>query len=228
MAPESPSRLSKKQAILLLCWLPVQGLLLPFLAAFPLALGLVDEIGANLLVYAVGTAAMLWILWRVFRQDFDLLCDRLLPTILFVIGAYLLLRFGDSLVALLLPALGVSGGNENNEAVIAMLRENAGPMTATSVILAPIVEESLFRVGVFGLLRQKSRVLAYLGSALLFGLWHTWSFALADPSQLVFALQYLPSALLLAYTYERSGSVWGCIFLHMLTNAVAVLSVVNA
>ena len=134
MAPESPSRLSKKQAILLLCWLPVQGLLLPFLAAFPLALGLVDEIGANLLVYAVGTAAMLWILWRVFRQDFDTLCDRLLPTILFVIGAYLLLRFSDSLVALLLPALGVSGGNENNEAVIAMLRENAGPMTATSVI----------------------------------------------------------------------------------------------
>ena len=228
MAQDSQNRLSKKQAILLLLWLPIQGLLLPFLAAFPLEAGLIDTVGANLLVYAVGALAMLLILWRLFRRDFDPLCDHWLATLLLVFGGYLMANFGTNLVSLLLQALGISASNANNDAVIALLRENAGPMIAMSVILAPLVEESLFRVGIFGLLRRKSRVLAYLGSALLFGLWHTWSSALVDPSQLLFSLQYLPSALVLAYTYERTDSVWGCVFLHMLINGVAVLSLLRA
>lgn len=227
MERESQSRPSKTQAILLLCWLPIQGLLLPFLVSIPLAARLIDEVSANFLIYAVGALAMLLLLWRHFRRDFDPFCDKLPAVLFLILGGYLLASFGNSLVALLLSALGVSGSNENNEAVIAMLKKNAGPMIATAVILAPLVEESLFRVGIFGLLRRKSCVLAYLGSALLFGLWHTWSSALFEPSQLLFSLQYLPSALALAYVYERADSVWGCIFLHMLINGLSVLSLLH-
>ena len=94
-----------------------------------------------------------------------------------------------------------------------------------AVILAPIVEESLFRAGIFGLLRRKSRFLAYALSVLAFGLYHVWQNALYDPRQLIVLLQYIPSSLALAWAYERTDSIWSSIFLHMLTNAVSVLAV---
>ena len=84
------------------------------------------------------------------------------------------------------------------------------------------------RAGFFGCIRRKSRWLAYVVSALLFGLYHVWAEALYDPMQLLYALQYLPSALVLAYVYERTDSVWGSIFLHMLCNGVSVLAVAGS
>ena len=144
--------------------------------------------------------------------------------LLLVFGAYWASVFGDSLIALLLQSLSVSGSNLNNDAVIDMAKANLSQTAAMAVLLAPIVEEALFRAGIFGLLRRKSRVLAYLGSALLFGLYHVWSGAIFDPIQLVFTLQYLPSSLALAWVYERTDSIWSSIFLHMLTNLISVLA----
>ena len=72
-------------------------------------------------------------------------------------GAYWASRFGEVLIALLLEQLSVTGSNENNEAVIQMAKNNIGPTAAMAVFLAPIVEESMFRAGIFGLIRRKSR-----------------------------------------------------------------------
>ena len=96
MAPDFQSRLSKTQAILLLVWLPIQGLLLPLLVSIPLAAGLIDEVMANFLIYAVGALAMLLLLWRCFRRDFDPLCDKPLSVLLLILGGYLLSVFGTS------------------------------------------------------------------------------------------------------------------------------------
>lgn len=95
-------------------------------------------------------------------------------------------------------------------------------MAAAATFLAPIVEELLFRAGVFGLIRRRNRVLAYAVSMLLFALYHIWGYIAADPVYLIYLLQYLPAAWALCYCYERTNSVWGCIFLHMLVNGVAM------
>lgn len=224
MNPEFTSALSKKQAIAVLIWLPVHCLLLPFLFSIAINMNLIGDLAANVLIYAIGAVYMLLILRRFFRRDFDAFCDRPLRVLLLVFGAYWASVFGDSLIALLLQSLSVSGSNLNNDAVIDMAKANLSQTAAMAVLLAPIVEEALFRAGIFGLLRRKSRVLAYLGSALLFGLYHVWSGAIFDPIQLVFTLQYLPSSLALAWVYERTDSIWSSIFLHMLTNLISVLA----
>ncbi len=224
MTGEMQSRLNRKQAIAVLIWLPVHIFVLPVLAAIPLAMGLCDGITANLLVYGVGTVYLLLTLRRFFRRDFDPLCDRPLFLLLTVFGAYWLSSFGDLLIAWLLDALSVTGSNGNNEAVTDMIKTRIGPAAAMAVFLAPIVEESLFRAGFFGLLRRKSRLLAYVVSALVFGLYHVWQNALTDPRQLIFLLQYLPASFALAFVYEQTDSVWSCIFLHMLINGIGVLT----
>lgn len=222
MADAFSSRLSRGETVAVLVWLPVHLLALPVLAALLMLSGLVSEAVAEFLVYAVGAAYMLLALRRFLRRDFDPLCDRPFRALLTVLGCYLLSRFGLTLVNLLSLALDLSASNDNNDAVIELVKADLGPASAMAVFLAPIVEECIFRAGVFGLIRRKSRVLAYAVSALVFGLYHVWSGALSDPIQLLFVLDYLPSSLALAYAYERTNSIWSSIFLHMLTNALAV------
>ena len=227
MAKEFTSRLTKAQAIAVLLWLPVHVIGLPLLIYVLVRRGLIGGVAANLLVYAVGAAYMLLLLRRFFRRDFDALCDHPLRVFLLVIGAYWASRFGEVLIALLLEAMSVTGSNENNDAVIQMAKDSIGPTAAMAVVLAPIVEESMFRAGIFGLIRRRSRFWAYAVSSLCFALYHVWESALYDPRQLIFILQYLPSSLALAYVYEQSDSVWGCIFLHMLVNGVSILTVMS-
>ena len=113
--------------------------------------------------------------------------------------------------------------NPNNAALLEIAQQDLGMIKAASVFLAPLVEETLFRGVVFGSLRPKHRVLAYALSTGLFSLLHVWQYILvsADASLLVYALQYIPSGVALACCYERSGSIWPPIFLHMLLNTVA-------
>lgn len=225
MPYEFTSRLSKKQAIAVLIWLPVHILLLPILFSVLVLRGVLGGVTANFLVYAVGAAYLLLVLRHFFRRDFDAFCDRPLRALLSIVGTYWLARFGEVLITLLLEALSVTESNGNNDSVIEMAKASIGPTSAMAVILAPIVEESLFRAGIFGLIRRKSRFWAYTASVLLFGLYHVWQSAVYDPRQLIFLLQYLPSAFALAYVYERTDSIWSSIFLHMLTNGVSILAV---
>ncbi len=92
------------------------------------------------------------------------------------------------------------------------------------IFLAPFVEEVLFRGLVFGNLRDHSRWAAYAVSCLLFAFLHVWQFAVVSRniSYFLLMLQYLAPGLVLAWTYERSGTLWGSIFLHAAVNGLAI------
>ena len=92
------------------------------------------------------------------------------------------------------------------------------------VFLAPVVEEALFRGYVFGNLREYSRGAAYLVSCLVFALIHVWPFFAEswDMGCLMVMGQYLVPGAVMAWTYERSGSLWGSVLLHCAVNGLAV------
>ena len=94
------------------------------------------------------------------------------------------------------------------------------------VFLAPFVEEVLFRGLVFGNLRGKSRLAAYVISCLLFALLHVWQFAVVEQDITYFLLmvQYLVPGLVLAGAYDYSGTLWASIGLHAAANALSVWS----
>jgi len=115
--------------------------------------------------------------------------------------------------------------NLNDVAISAQI--DAAPRTTVLIVifLAPFVEEVLFRGLVFGSLKQKGRVLAYAVSCLLFALLHVWQFAVVsqDVTYLLLMVQYLVPGLVLSAVYDRSGTLWSSILLHMAANALAVL-----
>lgn len=112
-----------------------------------------------------------------------------------------------------------------NDTTISAQIDDAPHMTLLIVIiLAPFVEEVLFRGLVFGNLKSRSRALAYVVSCLLFALLHVWQFAVVkqDVTYFLLMIQYLVPGLVLAWAYDHSGTLWASIGLHAAANALSV------
>ena len=123
-----------------------------------------------------------------------------------------------------LTRLVVSNQTNLNDTTISAQIEDAPHMTLLIVIfLAPFVEEVLFRGLVFGNLRRKSAAVGYLVSCLLFALLHVWQFAVVnrDITYFLLMLQYLVPGLVLAWVYDRTGTLWTSIGLHAAANALS-------
>ncbi len=214
------SRQSRTELILALLWLPVHLLLLPNLLVrhFPQ----LDAAGLNVACYAVGAAYMLLTQFRFLRRDFDPLCEQPFDVFLQVLGCYgAVLLFNMALSGLLLSFL-EEIDNPNNAAVVSMAQVSSGPVAAMAVFFAPILEEVMFRGALFGALRHRNRLLAYIAGMTLFPLYHVWGYALSDPTAWIYFVQYVPVSYLLCRCYERCDSIWGSIALHMLINYFAL------
>lgn len=219
--PPFESRLTKSESIAALLYLPLHLWLLPLLGGMLILKGW-DAGRVNAGIYAVGCVYMLLFLGRFLRRDFDPLWDRPFRIIFEVISCYFTMLCFNFVLAMLLSFIPLPGGNPNNENVMSMINADYGPMAAATVFLAPILEELLFRAGIFGTLRHKSRRWAYIIGVAAFALYHVWAYALIDPIYLVFIIQYIPAGYLLCSCYERCNSIWGSIFFHMLVNSVSL------
>ena len=128
------------------------------------------------------------------------------------------------LLRFLLDLLHLTAVNPNDQAVSAMAAGSFYVMLACTVLLAPLVEETLFRGLIFGNLHPKSRILAYGLSALLFAALHVWQYAgrVSWGSTVITAVSYLPAGVALGWTYEKSDTIWASILVHCLINAVSM------
>ena len=114
--------------------------------------------------------------------------------------------------------------NPNDNSISQSFMDNRNVMTAVIVILAPIVEEVLFRGVLFGQLMYKNIILAYIVSIFVFCFYHIWQFLIIDFSPMMFLsmLQYIPAGVALSLCYQRTGEIWTPIFLHMTINAISL------
>ncbi|MBR0161390.1 MAG: CPBP family intramembrane metalloprotease [Oscillospiraceae bacterium] len=216
------SRMTRGETAAAVCYLAVHLWLLPkLLFALPQTASLSDA-DINLICYAVGFLYMLVFAGRFLRRDFDPVCDDPFYTFLQIVICYGMMIAFNLILNTLLTLLPVE--NPNSAAVIEMAGQEFGKTAAMAVFLAPLLEELIFRAGIFGFLRPYSRTLAYLTSMLLFALYHVWGYALSDPIYWLYLLQYLPVSWLLCRCYERCNSIWGSIFLHMTINGISLYS----
>lgn len=113
--------------------------------------------------------------------------------------------------------------NLNDTSISAQINDAPHMTLLILILLAPFVEEVLFRGLVFGNLKAKSRFAAYAVSCVLFALLHVWQFALESQDVTYFWLmiQYLVPGAVLAWAYEHSGTLWTSIGLHAAANALS-------
>lgn len=219
--------MQKYEKIIGWMYLPIHIIVIPLLlsAFYPNLTKLFgDGTYADVLYYAIGTVVLFGGMFRFMKSSFHDMCDNKWNTFSSVISCYVLYYALSFVVSYLLATLLSDVTNPNTAAVNDAVRINKNTMILVSVILAPIVEEILFRGIVFGTIRKKSRILAYIVSAVAFSFYHLWQyFAAAFDWQLfLYVLQYLPGSIALAFCYERGRSIYAPIFLHMLINLIAV------
>ena len=128
-------------------------------------------------------------------------------------------------ISLLMQLFSTPYLNANQDAVEESLRVLPVLVILESLLLAPTAEELLTRGLIFGTLRRRSRILAYALSMLAFSLAHCVSNLPYQPFAvtLIDVVTYLPAGFVLAWVYERSGTIWTSVFLHAVINGVALL-----
>lgn len=116
--------------------------------------------------------------------------------------------------------MGFSPWVPNDDTVAEIAGGNFRLMWVGAVLLAPITEETLVRGLIFGNLRKKNRVVAYIVTAVVFALMHILPYVIqmGYPDLGYNLLVYGLPSVALCLCYEWSGSIWGPIVLHMFIN----------
>lgn len=114
--------------------------------------------------------------------------------------------------------------NVNDSAIASLAGSNFWLMAASVVILVPVAEECFYRGLVFRLLHSKSKAAAYILSVCVFAAIHIVGYlGSAKPLTLLLCfLQYLPAGLCLAWSYEKSDTIFTPILIHAVINGIAI------
>ena len=133
---------------------------------------------------------------------------------------------GNIIFSLLITCVDPDFANLNDMSIMDMVQENFALMTIGTVLLVPVVEESFYRGLIFRNLYEKSPVLAYGLSMVLFSAAHVMAYVtVVDWSTLLLCfLQYLPAGFALAWSYRRSGSIFVSVLIHMSVNQIGMLA----
>jgi len=215
-------------------YIPLHALVIPILAVLADSLILqpkgisLSEAVINLAIYAVGFVFCILFMWKFLKKSFSDIFERkgfLRTVISSVFIYYLLAAVVSTLLTAILGEFDLI--NPNTESVNNLIFNNLNVMTVMTVFFAPVVEECIFRGALFGTIRTKSRIIAYIVTILAFAIYHLWGYFITDYSWKlwVYLLQYVPASLVLCRAYEKSGTIWCPIVLHAIINFVALNAV---
>lgn len=221
-----PLLLPQSKTKLLWCWTAFQYLLLPRLVSVTLGVVCSDAL-VNFVYHLLSFLGVFLILRESLPSAFRRAAAHpkrcLLVCVLSLMVYYAAAWAVTAAIRQLEPAF-----SNRNDAAVLLLRRDGLVLTAISTIfLAPLSEECLFRGLIFGQTLKRSRMGAYALSAVCFALIHVMGYlGTYTPLQLVLSLvQYLPAGLVLAWSFEKTGTIAAPILIHMTINAISMVQI---
>ena len=148
---------------------------------------------------------------------------QILRTCLTGFGLYWL---GSILVNTLIICLDPNFSNVNDENIAVLSDQNIYLMAIGTVVLVPVVEETLYRGVIFGQLYRKNHVLGYVVSVAVFSLLHILGYiGYFSPFRLFLCfLQYIPAGFFLAWSYVKADTIWAPVLIHMIVNLIGMIA----
>ena len=138
---------------------------------------------------------------------------------------FLVVKYGVALFSsLLLVMLGSDlVTSENQETVVTLAKTLPFMMMISTSLLAPFVEEGIFRLGIKKVINNK--YLFILVSGLIFGFMHIFPTELPLYVALIESLNYVTMGLLLAYIYNETDNIYVVVIIHALNNLLSMLMI---
>ena len=180
---------------------------------------------SNLISYGVSLFFILILAFNVFIVDAKKLATNAKFNAIFTaIAAVLFIG-----ISILFDKALQNVGTSNNQSMIVAILKYGGavPMIIAVVIMAPVIEEFIFRKSVFTLLDFAPIWVSYLISTLFFAIPHM----LTTPIDGNFGLwllkltPYLFAGLSFSFIYHKTNNIYTCITIHMLNNLISVIMV---
>lgn len=223
----------KRTIALLLLYFVGYSLLLPgILVSITLSMNPNAEtisIPLSMIGYILTIIFTVWITKPLLQDSFKQLKSHFLRNVLMmVVGVFAILIV--NLILGVIISFFTESVESANQQVIA---ENAviAPFFTlfASTIFAPIVEECVFRGGVFTYLRKKhSFLFAMMISSILFGFIHVLDSLLSgNYADLIFLLVYTGLGFVLSYSYEKTNSIYVSMVIHLGNNLIAFLAMMS-
>lgn len=208
--------------VYLALYLSVLSRLIP-LAAYYLAPQL-NSAQVNFLYFTINFLATVLIFRKYLKKSLQSVLSSPLASLAYALLGYLVSRILGGYLSMLILRLEPAFANVNDAAIRTMVSSNFALMAIGAVILAPVTEELLFRGLIFRGLYDRSPVLAHLASICLFSLIHVTNYIGVYDWKLLGLcfLQYLVPACCLNFAYRCSGNILTPIFMHGLTNLIAL------
>ena len=121
----------------------------------------------------------------------------------------------------------ITPSSENQQQIMNIIKNGGAiPMIITTIILAPLLEELVFRKCIFSLCGKNRIVLAYIASIILFVLPHMLSTRGDIGTWILQCIPYIVAAGLFATIYHLSGfNFYVTLLCHMANNILAVIIV---
>lgn len=220
------SEMTRKETILGLCYLPFYLILLSL--ALELLLHLIlqrspDSAELNACYYCINLLAILLIFRRFLLKNIHFThWKRTLATVPLALGVYFAISLLTSSIILLIDP---NFANQNNNAIMSILDSDPVFVFIMAVLMAPVIEESLFRGLIFGNLCRVNRLLAYLITILAFASIHIVGYlgTMSPVDVLLSVLQYVPAGIVLCAVYQLTDSILTPMLLHGCINLIAYL-----
>lgn len=221
-------QMRRSEVVLGLVYLVLQIFILPLAlvvinALLPRPL---SDAALNFVCFAINFICVTVIFHRYLIASFQVFVQdpwSILHTCLMGFGLYWL---GSILVNMLVIYFDPEFSNVNDDNIAVLTGQNHVLMTIGTVLLVPVVEETLYRGVVFGRLYQKNPVIAYIVSVIVFSALHVFGYiGFYSPIRLLLCfLQYIPAGIFLAWTYVKANTIWAPVFIHMTVNLIGMLA----
>ncbi len=178
----------------------------------------------NIIYFLVNFVSVVAIFHRFLGRSLQAAWKNIPKCLINVLIGFGIYYWGTILLGFLITRIDPSFANVNDQAVTGMVQENPLMMSICTVILVPVVEETLYRGLIFQQLQRKHRALAYIVSVAVFSAIHVAGF-IGSVNWLTLLLcfaQYLPAGIALAWAYERADTIVAPILIHMIINQIGM------
>ena len=180
----------------------------------------------NFLFFTINFGAVVLIFRKYLKEQLQLFPDMMGKVLGVAAIGFCVYWTVNFLLVQILLAIDPDHFSINDVTIQSLVAEDYALMFIGTVVFVPIAEECLFRGLLFRGLYDRSPVLAWLLSILLFCAVHVMNYIGVYPIDTILLcfLQYLPAGVCLAGAYRFSGSIFCPILIHAAVNLFSVMA----
>jgi membrane protease YdiL (CAAX protease family) len=188
----------------------------------------IDDIAPGILngivVFTIVTTV--WLAWPLFKHE-NIHSSTKNVDLKKILITYIMMYVSVLVISVVLTYVAQSDQSQNQVLIIEAMKINPTFVILSAVIMAPLVEEIVFRGVLYRKLRNVNRYgIAIAVSAISFGLMHVLQSILEQNFiDLPFVVVYIVLGLFFTKIYEETGKLSNAIILHFINNAVGIAAI---